>query len=179
MDDVVVVLGAEAGAVAAAVDLGGAAVVVCEAWREGLGASLRTGVQAAVARGARAAVVVLGDQPLLTGAAVARVLLARDPGRADAVRATYDGVPGHPTVLESSSSRAWRRCAATRAPASCCATPPPASGWWPATASGAPDDVDTPAALARLEGRDGRLSGGGSARPSRAAARRSARRARR
>ncbi len=99
VEDVVVVLGAGADAVATDVERGGGTVVVCAAWREGLSASLRAGVQAAAARGAPAVVVVLGDQPLLDGAAVARVVAARDPRRADAVRATYDGVPGHPVAI--------------------------------------------------------------------------------
>src|SRR4051812_49542642 len=40
LEDVVVVLGAGADAVAADVELGGGTVVVCEAWAEGLSASL-------------------------------------------------------------------------------------------------------------------------------------------
>jgi len=151
VEDVVVVLGAGADAVATDVERGGGTVVVCAAWREGLSASLRAGVQAAAARGAPAVVVVLGDQPLLDGAAVARVVAARDPGRADAVRATYDGVPGHPTVLESSTfgrvaalrgdagARELLRDAATRIRLVAC------------DGLGRPDDVDTPQDLARLE----------------------------
>src|SRR3982751_2884164 len=75
--------------------------VVCAAWREGLSASLRVGVEAAAARKADAVVVALADQPLLDARAVARVLAARGDG-AQAVRATYGGVPNHPTVIESS-----------------------------------------------------------------------------
>jgi molybdenum cofactor cytidylyltransferase len=150
VEEAVVVLGAEAGAVAAAVDLGGAAVVVCEGWREGLSASLRDGVQAAAARGAQAVVVVLGDQPLLTGAAVARVVAARDPGRADAVRATYDGVPGHPTVLEAST---FERVAALRGDAGArerLRDPATRIRLVSCDGLGRPDDVDTPQDLARL-----------------------------
>ena len=97
LDRVVVVLGAEAERVLAAVDLHGAEPVVCAGWQEGLAASLRAGTRAVA--GADAAVVALGDQPLLSPAAVARVVEARD-GRAAAVRATYGGVPGHPVLLE-------------------------------------------------------------------------------
>ena len=97
LDRVVVVLGAGGEEVLAGVDLHGAEPVVCEGWREGMGASLRTGIEAV--GGAAAAVVALGDQPLLTPAAVARVIEARS-GEIDAVRATYGGVPGHPVVLE-------------------------------------------------------------------------------
>ncbi len=41
--------------------------------------------------------VILGDQPGLTPAAVAAVAAAG--GEEDAVRATYGGVPGHPVLL--------------------------------------------------------------------------------
>jgi CTP:molybdopterin cytidylyltransferase MocA len=98
VDDVVVVLGAHAAEVAAVLD---APHVVAEDWADGLSASLRRGVAAAADRGADAVVVVLGDQPLLSGAAVAKVLEARDPDTAIALRATYDGVPGHPVLIES------------------------------------------------------------------------------
>ncbi|HEX8101366.1 MAG TPA: NTP transferase domain-containing protein, partial [Solirubrobacteraceae bacterium] len=43
-----------------------------------------------------AALVVLGDQPFITGEVVAGTL---DLAGADAVRAAYDGVAGHPVLL--------------------------------------------------------------------------------
>ncbi len=97
LDRVVVVLGDGSGEVLAGVDLHGASAVVCDSWREGQSASLRVGLDAL--DDCRAAVVVLGDQPLLSPQAVERLLRARD-GSCEAVRATYDGVPGHPVVLE-------------------------------------------------------------------------------
>jgi len=99
VDRVCVVLGARAAEVRRAVDLQGAEVVVCDAWAEGQAASLRAGIAALAA--CDAVVVALGDQPFLSPAAVERVLHSRTPG-ADAVRATYGGVPGHPVVLECS-----------------------------------------------------------------------------
>jgi molybdenum cofactor cytidylyltransferase len=99
VEDVVVVLGAHAAEVARVV--GDADTVVAEDWAEGIAASLRRGIMAAEERGAEAVVVVLGDQPLLSGEAVAKVVGERDPDTAIAVRATYDGVPGHPTLIES------------------------------------------------------------------------------
>jgi molybdenum cofactor cytidylyltransferase len=91
----VVVLGHEAERILAAVDLQGAEPVVCERWRDGQAASLRCGIAALGA--VDAAVVVLGDQPRITPAAVAAVAAAA--GAADAVRATYGGRPGHPVLL--------------------------------------------------------------------------------
>ena len=91
----VVVLGHEAGAIAAAVDLQGAEPVVCAGWREGQAASLRAGV--AALGDVDAAVVVLGDQPRITAEAVSAIAAAA--GRGDAARATYRGTPGHPVLL--------------------------------------------------------------------------------
>jgi molybdenum cofactor cytidylyltransferase len=97
LDRVVVVLGAHADAVRKQVPLHGAEPVVCEEWEEGLGASLRAG--AAALGGCDAIVVALGDQPRLSPEAVARVVAQRGKDE-QAVRATYDGVPGHPVLLE-------------------------------------------------------------------------------
>ena len=97
LDRVVVVLGAGADDVLARVDMHGAEPVVCDGWQEGMAASLRTGIQAVA--DAAAVVVILGDQPLVSAAAVARVIEARG-GDFDAVRASYGGVPGHPVLLE-------------------------------------------------------------------------------
>jgi molybdenum cofactor cytidylyltransferase len=97
LDRVVVVLGAHADEVRAGVPLHGAKPVVCDAWEEGLGASLRAG--AAALKGCDAIVVALGDQPRLSPEAVARVMAQRGNDE-QAVRATYGGVPGHPVLLE-------------------------------------------------------------------------------
>jgi CTP:molybdopterin cytidylyltransferase MocA len=93
LDRVVVVLGAHAEQVRAAVDLTGAEVIVCTDWLTGQSASLRAGV--AALGGCARVLVTLGDQPLITPAAIARVLAA-GPGP---VRAAYAGRPGHPVVL--------------------------------------------------------------------------------
>jgi molybdenum cofactor cytidylyltransferase len=90
----VVVLGHEAEAIRAAVDLQGAAPVVCPEWAEGQAASLRCGV--AALGDVDAAVILLGDMPDVTSAAVAAVAGAAG---GDAVRGSYDGVPGHPVLL--------------------------------------------------------------------------------
>jgi molybdenum cofactor cytidylyltransferase len=104
LDRVVVVLGAEADRIMDRVDLNGAEPVVCERWEEGQSASLASGL-AAVAD-AEAVVVALGDQPGISPDAVRRVLDAREG--TGAVRAVYDGRPGHPVVLERSQIPALR-----------------------------------------------------------------------
>lgn len=96
VDRVVVVLGAGAAEVRAAVDFGAAEVVECDGWAEGMAASLRTGVAAFAP--CDAVVVTLGDQPRMSPDAIAAVVEAAAPG-VDAVRAVYDGEPGHPVLL--------------------------------------------------------------------------------
>jgi CTP:molybdopterin cytidylyltransferase MocA len=94
---IVVVLGSHAAEVAAAVDLGRATAVVCDEWVDGHAASLRCGLRALGAGepgGPSRIVVTLGDAPLVSPAAVAR-LASEPPG----TRAVYDGRPGHPVVL--------------------------------------------------------------------------------
>ena len=71
-------------------------MVVCEQWADGQSASLQAGV--AALGDVEAAVITLGDQPFISAEVIAGVLDHR--GRHLAVRATYDGDPGHPVLLE-------------------------------------------------------------------------------
>ena len=97
LDRVVVVLGAHADEVREGVPLHGSEAVLCSDWEKGMGNSLRAGIDAL--SDCDAVVVALGDQPRLSSEAVARVVAQR--GRDEqAVRATYNGVPGHPVLLE-------------------------------------------------------------------------------
>jgi CTP:molybdopterin cytidylyltransferase MocA len=93
---VVVVLGSNAEAITARVNLHGAEPIVCPRWDEGQAASLACGL--AGLEGCEAVVVTLGDQPRMPSEAIRRVIAARDG--AAAVRATYFGEPGHPVLLE-------------------------------------------------------------------------------
>ena len=96
LDRVVVVLGAAAEHVAAAVKFADAEPLICVDWEEGMAASLRCGVEAA--GDADWVVVTLGDQPGITPEAIEAVVGALHPGVA-AVRAEYRGEPGHPVAL--------------------------------------------------------------------------------
>ena len=93
---VVVVLGHDAEAIRAGVDLSDAEVVVCERWSEGQSASLRAGIEAL--GDVDAAVITLGDQPFITPQVIAGAL-DFDERYHDAVRTTYAGEPGHPVLL--------------------------------------------------------------------------------
>jgi CTP:molybdopterin cytidylyltransferase MocA len=88
-----------------------------------------------------AAVVCLADGPLLSPEAIRRVVSAWREGAGEVVAASYEGVRGHPVCLGRS---AWERV--------------PAAGGRdlpavlvPCDDLGAPDDVDTPADLRRVE----------------------------
>jgi CTP:molybdopterin cytidylyltransferase MocA len=98
---IVVVLGAHAAGILAAIDFGEAEPVICEHWRDGLAASLRCGVNALSDAGKL--IVTLGDQPLITSRVIARFL--DEPG---GTRATYNGRPGHPVLLGVEQIRAVR-----------------------------------------------------------------------
>jgi molybdenum cofactor cytidylyltransferase len=89
---VVVVLGARAQQIAAAVDFGRAEAVVCDQWARGQSASLRCGLSQL--SGTQKVIVTLGDQPLISPGAICRLL--PEPGGS---RAIYRGAPGHPVVL--------------------------------------------------------------------------------
>ena len=96
MGRVVVVLGSSADEIAAAIDLHGADALVCARWDEGQSASLACGL--AELADCEAVVVTLGDQPRVSADAIRRVIAGRNG--APAVRATYNGNPGHPVLLE-------------------------------------------------------------------------------
>jgi CTP:molybdopterin cytidylyltransferase MocA len=93
---VVVVVGSRSAAVRAALGAGRAEVVECVEWADGMSASLRYGV--AACGDAEWVVVVLGDGPGVTAAAIDAVLAAATP-EFDAVRPVRDGRPAHPVAL--------------------------------------------------------------------------------
>ena len=98
VDERIVVLGAYADEIRATVDLHGVRPVVCDGWEEGIGASLRTGLDS-LSPATDAIVVTLGDQPRISARAIAAVIAARG-GDAQAVRATYGGEPAQPVLVE-------------------------------------------------------------------------------
>jgi len=108
----IVVVGAEALRVRLAVRRThrGARVAANPGWRLGMATSLRAGL-AAAPRSARAALVVLVDQPRVDAAALQRLILAwrRRPGIPAAAR--YAGHTGVPAVLPR---RRWRALRALR-----------------------------------------------------------------
>lgn len=106
-DEVTVVLGAEADRARALLRErpgGRSRTVVAASWAEGMGASLRRGLEAVAdaAPEVRAVLVTLVDLPDVDEPVMRRVLdrWHSEGARPDAlVRATYDGVPGHPVLI--------------------------------------------------------------------------------
>jgi CTP:molybdopterin cytidylyltransferase MocA len=94
---VTVVLGAAADVARPLLEGYDVKVVVAADWAEGMGASLRTGLQSLTGN-ATAALVTLVDLPDV-GADVVRRLLDRPVSADTLTRAVYDGTPGHPVLL--------------------------------------------------------------------------------
>ncbi|KMS72913.1 4-diphosphocytidyl-2C-methyl-D-erythritol synthase [Streptomyces viridochromogenes] len=104
-----VVLGARAAAVRERAELGDCVLVENPDWAEGMGSSLRAGLDSLAGTGARAALVSLVDQPGIGPEAVARVLAAYED-ETSLVAAAYDGVRGHPVLFGAAH---WAGIAAT------------------------------------------------------------------
>ncbi|MEU9477432.1 nucleotidyltransferase family protein [Streptomyces sp. NPDC048191] len=104
-----VVLGARAEDVRARAGLSGCVLVDNPGWAEGMGSSLRAGLDSLAGTGARAALVSLVDQPGIGPAAVARVLGAYEDEKT-LVSAAYDGTRGHPVLFGAAH---WPGIAAT------------------------------------------------------------------
>jgi CTP:molybdopterin cytidylyltransferase MocA len=101
VDAVVVALGAHAAKVAARVDLGRSVPLVVEDWERGMGHVLASVLAGSSPAGDHAAtVVLLGDQPLVSGRAVARLVDAWRGGAGPVVTAAYGGRPGHPKLFD-------------------------------------------------------------------------------
>ena len=99
LDRVVVALGGAATEVLDRVELGRAEPLVVEGWAAGMGHVLASTL-ARAGDDWEAVVFLLGDQPLVPAAAVARVVEAWRAGAGPVVTATYGGRPGHPRLFD-------------------------------------------------------------------------------
>ena len=98
VDDRVLVLGAHADRVLAAIDLHGARAVRAAGWERGQAASLAAGL-AALDPGVSAALVVLGDGPGLAPEAIRRVVEAGAERPGTVLAADYGHGRSHPVLL--------------------------------------------------------------------------------
>lgn len=157
---VTVVLGARAREVEAALHAEGLPadvhVVVADEWDEGMGASLRRGLEAV--RSLRpvpdAVLVHLVDLPGVTADAIRRTA---GPGDDPSVlrRAAYDGRAGHPVLIGRDHWDAVAKAASGDEGARSYLGGNPAVELVECGDLAVPDDVDTPEQLARLAGRAG------------------------
>jgi CTP:molybdopterin cytidylyltransferase MocA len=124
-------------------------------WRTGMGSSLRAALRA-LPPDAEAAVVALADQPLVGPAAVARLIAAYRAGASVAV-AAYEGRPRNPVLL---AREHWPEVIATAAgdqgARAFLRAHPDLVTQVECGDTGRPDDIDTPADLARVAGRQAR-----------------------
>ncbi|MFE5814451.1 NTP transferase domain-containing protein [Streptomyces sp. NPDC056479] len=104
-----VVLGARAAAVREQAELDDCVLVENPDWADGMGSSLRAGLDSLAGTGAVAALVSLVDQPGIGPEAVTRVLAAYED-EWSLVSAAYDGVRGHPVLFGAAH---WSGIAAT------------------------------------------------------------------
>lgn len=104
---VIVVLGAHREAILSSVEPDGVRIVVNEDWQEGIAASIRAGI-AALPQQAEAALLMLGDQPLVGSGALQRLL---DSWRNEPRRIStgfYNGTVGVPALFPSAFFEALR-----------------------------------------------------------------------
>jgi molybdenum cofactor cytidylyltransferase len=98
LDEVVVVLGANADAVREAVAFGRARVVVNDRHAEGMSTSLQAGI-AALGPDVDRAVVILGDQPDVSAALIDRLLDEQERSGLPASALSFDGLLHPPVVM--------------------------------------------------------------------------------
>jgi molybdenum cofactor cytidylyltransferase len=100
LDEVIVVLGHQAGEVAAALRLPSVArTVVNPDYAEGQSTSFRAGLRT-LGPEARAAVILLGDQPGIAPGAIRAVVEAYERGGGPVVQAAYGRRQGHPVLFD-------------------------------------------------------------------------------
>ncbi len=97
VDETIVVVGADAEKLREVCEPYGVRIVENPAWAGGQSTSVRTGLEA-LGPAARAAVVLLGDQPLVGAGAVERLVEAFEEG-ADVAVATYGGRRRNPVLF--------------------------------------------------------------------------------
>jgi molybdenum cofactor cytidylyltransferase len=99
--EIIVVLGFAAEAIQREIDGQNVRVVINENYRQGMGTSLKAGLSA-VNPQARAAIIVLADQPFVRPATLDRLITEHQENRAQIVIPTYRGFRGNPVLLDRS-----------------------------------------------------------------------------
>ena len=151
VDETVVVVGDDASRIRAACEPYGFEVVENPDWAEGISTSVQAGLRA-LGPGARAAVVLLADQPLVGAGAVKRLVAAFEGG-ARVAAATYGGELRNPVLF---SVEVWpllmTELSGDEGARSFLRRHPELVTRVPCDGVGDPADVDTAEDLRRLEG---------------------------
>ena len=150
VEDVVVVLGHEADAIARTLDGGAARIVVNERYRDGQLTSLVAGLRIVDRPGVVAALVTLVDAPLVTAATVRAVVDRYRRTGARVARPVRGAEHGHPVLIDRSlfgALRAGNPAVGARAIVRAHAT---AEGDVEVTDEGAFTDIDTPEEYQRV-----------------------------
>jgi molybdenum cofactor cytidylyltransferase len=154
LDEVHVVLGARAEEIRARVEMGRARVVVNPDHASGMASSLRAGLAALGAEVERA-VVILGDQPGVTGAQIDRLLELHERSGLPAAALSFEGLLHPPVVL---GRELWPDLAALEGDVGCRALirarPERVATLPVAGARRHPVDIDTPHDYEHLTGGD-------------------------
>jgi nicotine blue oxidoreductase len=148
VDEIIVIVGAEAGRLSEVCERYGVRTVANEEWERGQATSVLAGLRAS---GGRAAVVLLGDQPFVGAEAVERLVAAFAEGAKVAV-ATYGGKRRNPVLF---SREVWplleAELAGDEGARSVLRRHPELVVEVPCEGVGDPVDVDTREDLRRLE----------------------------
>ena len=163
IDDVVVVLGAEAAAIEAAIEWRSERRRINERHRDGLASSLRVGLDAASSAATEAVLVVLGDQPGLRPEVVREVVAGARATDLPIVRPRYerDGAP-NPVLVRRAAWALAARLEGDRGLGPLLADHPDLVH--EVAVAGSIPDVDTPADLAAATGSGSASAGRGATR---------------
>ncbi len=101
VDEVILVLGFSAETIQQQVPLGDVRVVINEAFREGMGTSLRVGLSS-VDPGSEAALIVLADQPFVQPGTIDQLIEQYHKRKPRIVIPVYKGFRGNPVLLDRS-----------------------------------------------------------------------------
>ncbi len=101
VEQVILVLGAQAETIRKEVPTGGATVVINEAYAEGLSSSLQAGLRVLPST-AEAALIVLADQPFVSPRTLDTVIAEYREHHPAAVIPTYNGFRGNPVLVDRS-----------------------------------------------------------------------------
>lgn len=104
-DPIFVVLGANAEEIASAVDLSATQTVLNQQWQSGISSSIRAGLRALLQNdpSTQAAMLLVCDQPSLTGTYLKSLIAAYASSEPDSIAAShYAGIAGIPAIFPAS-----------------------------------------------------------------------------